>query len=70
MIDFAAERARLEKELAKVDADIAKVDGKLSNPSFIERAPEEIVEQERERRDAAMERRVKVVEALGRLQGA
>ena len=70
VIDFAAERARLEKELAKVDADIAKVDGKLSNPSFIERAPEEIVEQERERRDAAMERRVKVVEALGRLQGA
>ncbi len=70
VIDFAAERARLEKELGKVAGDIAKVDAKLGNPSFIERAPEEIVEQEHERRAVAEERRAKIEEALGRLQEA
>jgi valyl-tRNA synthetase len=70
VIDLAAERARLEKEMAKVDADMKRIDAKLGNPKFVESAPEEIVDQERERREEAMARREKILEALERLKGA
>jgi valyl-tRNA synthetase len=70
IIDFAAEQARLEKELARIAAEIARIDGKLANADFIKRAPEEVVEGERERREEAQARRHKIVEALERLQGA
>ena len=70
VIDFAAEQARLEKELARVDADIARIDSKLANADFISRAPEEVVEGEREKREEAQARRVKILEALARLKGA
>jgi valyl-tRNA synthetase len=68
VIDLAAEKARLEKELAKVVADIARVDAKLGNADFIARAPEEVVEGEREKREEALARRAKVLEALERLK--
>jgi valyl-tRNA synthetase len=70
VIDFAAERARLEKELARIGAEIARIDGKLANADFVKRAPEEVVEGERERREEAQARRHKIVEALERLKGA
>jgi valyl-tRNA synthetase len=70
VIDFAAERARLAKEMAKCDADIARVDGKLGNPNFVARAPEEIVEEEKEKREEAQLRKAKLAEALQRLEGA
>jgi valyl-tRNA synthetase len=70
VIDLAAERARLEKELARVNSDIARVDGKLGNAQFISRAAEEVVEAEREKREEAEQRRGKVLEALERLKGA
>ena len=69
VIDLAAERARLAKEMAKCDADIARVDQKLGNADFLKRAPEEVVEGEREKRDEAQARKAKIVEALERLQG-
>jgi valyl-tRNA synthetase len=70
VIDLAAERARLSKEMAKCDADIARVDRKLGNADFLKRAPEEVVEGEREKRDEAAARKTKLAEALQRLQGA
>jgi valyl-tRNA synthetase len=70
VIDFAAEQARLEKEIARAVADIARVDAKLANPDFMRRAPEEIVESEHEKREEAQGRRKKFAEALERLQGA
>jgi valyl-tRNA synthetase len=70
VIDFAAERARLEKEMARVDADIARIDTKLANADFVRRAPEEVVEGEREKREEAKERRARINEALERLRGA
>ncbi|HXW23405.1 MAG TPA: valine--tRNA ligase, partial [Xanthobacteraceae bacterium] len=70
IIDLAAERARLEKEMAKVKGDIARVDAKLGNADFLARAPEEVVEGEREKREEAEARRMKIVEALARLAKA
>jgi valyl-tRNA synthetase len=70
VVDLAAERARLEKELAKVDADIERVDKKLGNPKFVENAGEEVVEGEREKREEAVGRRAKILEAVERLKGA
>ncbi len=68
-IDLVAERARLSKEIAKADADIARVDAKLSNEKFVANAPEEIVEEEREKRAAGVARKAKLTEALERLRG-
>jgi valyl-tRNA synthetase len=70
LIDLSAERARLEKEMAKVKGDIARVDAKLANADFLNRAPEEVVEGEREKREEAEARRAKIVEALARLAKA
>jgi valyl-tRNA synthetase len=70
VIDLAAEKARLEKEIAKVDADIKKADAKLSNADFLARAKEEVVEGEKEKREEAQARRAKILEALERLKGA
>jgi valyl-tRNA synthetase len=70
VIDLAAERARLAKEMAKCDADIARVEAKLGNPNFVARAPEEVVEEEKEKREEAQMRKAKIAEALQRLEGA
>nr|WP_281387954.1 hypothetical protein [Undibacterium seohonense] len=48
-IDVAAERERLSKEMAKLEAEINTVQAKLSNESFVARAPVVVVEQEKER---------------------
>jgi valyl-tRNA synthetase len=68
IIDLAAEKARLEKEKAKAEADINRIDAKLGNPDFIARAPEEVVEADREKREEAVARRAKILEALERLK--
>ena len=48
-VDPAAERERLKKELARLEGEIAKAKTQLSNPSFVERAPANVVAQMRER---------------------
>ncbi len=70
VIDFSAEKARLDKELAKAEADIKRVDAKLGNEKFVANAPEEIVEEEKEKREAAAARKAKILEALERLKNA
>jgi len=70
VIDLSAEKTRLDKEIAKADADIKRVDAKLGNEKFVANAPEEIVEEEKEKREAAVARKAKILEALERLKNA
>ncbi|TVQ71170.1 MAG: valine--tRNA ligase [Chromatiaceae bacterium] len=49
LIDKEAEIARLEKEVAKVQKNLTQCRGRLENPSFVDRAPAEVVEKERTR---------------------
>jgi len=70
VIDLAAERARLDKELTKAEADIKRAESKLANEKFVVNAPEEVVEEEKVKRDEALGRKSKIAEALERLKGA
>ena len=67
IIDIAAETGRLSKEIEKIVQEVAKIDAKLGNADFMARAPEEIVEEQLERRADFTERMAKLKEALSRL---
>ncbi len=67
VIDLQAERARLTKEIKKLADEIAKIDAKLGNANFMSRAPEDVVEEQRERRRQAEETRTRLATALERL---
>ncbi|WP_420332263.1 valine--tRNA ligase [Roseibium sp.] len=67
VIDLGAEKARLEKEIGKLDADISKIEKKLNNPKFVEKAPADVVDGEREKVSEFTEKRAKVQIALDRL---
>ncbi len=49
LIDFAAERQRLEKEIGKLEQEQDRISKKLSNKKFIDRAPEDVVAAEQEK---------------------
>ncbi|ALN73438.1 valine--tRNA ligase [Aureimonas sp. AU20] len=68
MIDFAAERARLEKAEGKLRGEVERIDKKLSNEKFVANAPEELVEQEREKRQTFVAEAEKLRAALAMLQ--
>ena len=65
--DLAAERARLGKEVATLASDIERTAKKLDNADFIARAPEEVVEENRERLADAQTAKAKLEAALSRL---
>ncbi|HEY5975476.1 MAG TPA: valine--tRNA ligase [Geobacteraceae bacterium] len=49
LVDVAAEEQRLLKEIGKIDKEIDQFTKKLENPSFVDRAPAEVVAKEREK---------------------
>ena len=67
IIDLAAEKTRLEKEIAAFDSDICHVNKKLGNPNFVARAAPEVVEEQREKLAAAEAGKAKLQAALARL---
>ncbi|HEX6858129.1 MAG TPA: valine--tRNA ligase [Streptosporangiaceae bacterium] len=64
-IDVAAERRRLEKDLATAQADAAATERKLATPSFVERAPAAVVARSRDRLAAAQ---AEIARLTGRLE--
>ena len=66
-IDIAAERTRLGKELDALRKDIARFEAKLANPSFVDRAPPAVVQEQRDRKTGAIVRSERIERALARL---
>ncbi|MCG8563420.1 MAG: class I tRNA ligase family protein, partial [Hyphomicrobiales bacterium] len=70
IIDIAEETARLQREIAKVGSEIEKLSAKLSNEQFVSRAPEHVVEEQRERKADAEAAEARLKEALKRIEVA
>ena len=70
VVDLAAERQRIEKEIAKVVERVDFLKAKLAKPDFAERAPAEIVARERERLVEQEAVHAKLVASLGWFDGA
>ena len=67
VVDFAAERERLQKELETLNKNLEGYARKLGNESFVAKAPAQVVEQEKRRQSEALENKAKVEEALARI---
>ncbi len=70
IIDVGAEQQRLKREIDKVGSEIRQIDTKLANEKFVSRAPEHVVEEQRERKTEAEAVAAKLEQALQRLQAA
>lgn len=70
VIDLDAEKARLEKAIAKADGEIAKIDKKLSNQGFLAKAPDDVVQENRDRLAEEKAARDKLANALERISAA
>jgi valyl-tRNA synthetase len=68
VIDFARERARLEKDLRKAQDEIARFDAKLANAQFVSRAPEDVLAEQRAKRADAAALAARLTGAIARLQ--
>jgi valyl-tRNA synthetase len=67
IIDVSAEKARLQKTLEKLGKDMGGLRGRLSNPKFVESAPEEVVEETREMLAEKEAEAARLATALARL---
>ena len=68
LIDKEAELARLAREVEKLDKDLKRVQGKLSNSSFVDKAPAAVVEKEREKMQAQQQALQKLQEQEQRIR--
>ena len=69
ILDFDAERARLNKEIAAGETEAAKIAGKLNNENFVAKAPEAVVAENRRRLEEEQTRIAALQAALARLDG-
>lgn len=67
VVDFEAERARLQKELETLNKNLEGYSRKLSNESFVAKAPAAVVAEEKRRQAEAQENKAKIEEALARI---
>jgi valyl-tRNA synthetase len=70
IIDIGAESRRLKREIDKVGSEIKQLDAKLANEKFVARAPEHVVEEQRERKTEAEATAAKLEQALKRIEAA
>ena len=67
LIDYDKERARLEKELKETSIEFDKVTAKLSTQNFIGKAPAEVIEKEKSKREELSQAIEKLRDSLGKL---
>jgi len=64
LIDLEKEKGRIEKELSRVTLDIQKIEGRLQTPHFLNRAPEEVIKEAKERLMNLKDKKSKLEESL------
>ena len=69
LVDFAAEIERLPKEKAKLEGEVARSEKMLSNPGFVNKAPEAKVQQEKDKMADYKEKLAKVTDRLAAIEG-
>ncbi|MBI1883319.1 MAG: valine--tRNA ligase [Chlamydiae bacterium] len=62
--DFTGEMTRLEKQLQEIEGGLQKLEGRLQNQDFLKRAPREVVEKEKEKRNQMREQKEKLLKSL------
>ena len=67
VIDSEKERDRLQRDLNKIEKELGAVEKKLANPSFLERAPQDVVEKSRRDASRLREKRERLEAALNSL---
>ena len=67
ILDFDAERERLNKEIAVASSEIEKIAKKLGNEAFVAKAPEAVVEENKRRLEEEETRKAGLTAALARL---
>ncbi|NLA26393.1 MAG: hypothetical protein GX878_03255, partial [Firmicutes bacterium] len=68
VIDLEVERERLKKELQQVEKELRRAEGKLQNPSFLKKAPRDIVAKEKARLEEGSIIKEKLKERIRELQ--
>lgn len=68
LVDIEKEIARLEGEAAKLTKELARVNGKLSNQGFVGKAPEQVIQAERDKKDNYEQMMAQVMERLNNLK--
>ncbi|MGO0123108.1 valine--tRNA ligase [Desulfothermobacter acidiphilus] len=69
LIDVEKERARLQKELRELEEELARVESKLANPSFLAKAPAEVVAKEQSKKEELQKTRLGLEKLLTFLEG-
>lgn len=64
LLDYQAELQRLKKEKARLEGEVQRIGGKLSNEGFVSKAPEKVIQEEREKLANYQEMLIKVGERL------
>ena len=67
LVDREKELARLEKELKAVEKDMAGLEGRLSNPQFLSKAPENVVAGERDKLEKLTAKKANIIESIAKL---
>ena len=67
LVDREKELARLEKELRAVEKDMAGLEGRLSNPQFLSKAPENVVAGERDKLEKLTAKKAMILDSIGKL---
>ena len=67
LVDKEKELARLNDEKKRLEAEIKRVEGKLNNPGFVAKAPEKVVNEEREKGEKYKQMLEKVMESIAKM---
>ncbi|NLZ25170.1 MAG: hypothetical protein GX891_01750, partial [Clostridiales bacterium] len=68
LIDIEKEKERLGKEITQAETEVQRAEEKLSNESFIKKAPQKLVDAEKEKLDRARQKLEKLIEKLKSLE--